>query len=138
MITLDDLRGLTALDTLIKRETERLQILRDRADTHAASFDGLPRSPGAGDRVGNTAAAVVDAQRRLERSINELERQRAEVEAWLGGIRNTRVRLGLTLHFVDGVPWMEVAEAVGGRETEYSIKHACYRYVRGQGGRADE
>ena len=30
--------------------------------------------------------------------------------------------------------WQQVADEIGGKETEYSVKSCCYRYVEGNDG----
>ena len=38
----------------------------------------------------------------------------------------------MILRFIHQKTWQEVANAIGGKETEYSVKHTCYRYVEGR------
>lgn len=45
---------------------------------------------------------------------------------------NVRMHMILTLRFIQQKPWQEIADYIGGKETEYSVKQACYRYVEGR------
>lgn len=52
------------------------------------------------------------------------------IELWLQGIADSRTRLIFTYRFVDCLTWNEVADKIGGNNTDDSVKKICYRYLK--------
>ena len=131
-MTLHQLAKLRGLDALIQHEKERLEAMQDSAySARSQRLDGMPR-PGVGwhsDRTGDSAAGIVDESAKLRQQIAELERLRAELTDWIDRIKIPRIRLAILLKFCDGCTWQEVADKIGGTETEYAIAHAVRRYI---------
>ncbi len=129
------LQKLRGLDALIQHEKERLESMQDSAySARSQRLDGMPR-PGVGwhsDRTGDDASSLVDEKAKLQKQIKELEQLRTEITDWIDRIRNPRIKLALLLRFVDGCTWQEVADKIGGTETEYAIAHAVRRFVEGR------
>lgn len=62
----------------------------------------------------------------LEEEILELLKQ---VEEFVSGIDDSRMRRIITLRFVDNLSWNEVADRIGGGNTEGSVKMAFQRFM---------
>ena len=131
-MTLRDLKELAGLERLTEKERERLQTLRDSLDLKAQVISDMPRGGGARDRIGEGVPRLVDEARKLEENVREYERRISEAREYIEGINDPRMKLIVKMRFLDGASWQDVADYLGGRETEYSVKHACYRYVEGR------
>ena len=131
-MTVKELSELAYLEGLIAHEKERLQDLRDQADVKAQVISGMPHGTGAKDRIGEIVPKIADAERELLTNIEEYSQKRERLLRYINRVSNARMKMILILRFVDQKKWMEVAEIIGGKETEYSVKHACYRYVEGR------
>lgn len=57
-------------------------------------------------------------------------RERAKLEKWIAGITDSMTRQVFTLRFVQDLTWVQVAMAVGGGNTEDSVRMLAKRYVR--------
>ena len=62
----------------------------------------------------------------LEEEILESLKQ---VEVFVSGIDDSRMRRIITLRFVDNLSWNEVADRIGGGNTEGSVKMAFQRFM---------
>ena len=128
-MTLQDLSQLYYLDKQIQRDEERLEQMRARLTNISPKLSGMPGKPGASDKVGDGVAEIVDLARQIEEERAGFEKEKAKLEAYLRGIEDTQIRLIFILRFVDLKTWAEVAEAIGGNNTEESVKKVCYRYL---------
>lgn len=131
-MTVKELSELHYLDGMIKHETERLEELRDAADVKAQVITGMPTAHGAHDRIGEVIPRIVDMQREIEENIKSYRERRERILKFIHSAPQVRLRLIMALRFIDQRSWQEVADEIGGKETEYSVKQACYRYVEGK------
>ena len=129
-MTLQDLSQLYYLDKQIQRDEERLEQMRARLTNISPKLSGMPGKPGASDKVVDGVAEIVDLARQIEEERAGFEKEKAKLEAYLRGIEDTQIRLIFILRFVDLKTWAEVAEAIGGNNTEESVKKVCYRYLK--------
>jgi hypothetical protein len=131
-MTIRELSQLYYLDKLIQRDEERLEQMRARLTNISPKLSGMPGQPGVSDKVGESVAEIVDLARQIEEERVRFEIEKARLENYLRCIEDTQTRLIFILRFVDLKSWEEVAAAVGGNNTEGSVKQACYRYLKEQ------
>ncbi len=131
-MTVQELQQLFYLQRMIDREKDRLDDLRSAVGLKSPAFSDMPKAPGAHDKIGQLVPAIVDQEREIEETIHEYEKTVEKLQSYIRHVPNARIKLILTLRFLDQKPWQEVADIIGGRETEYSVKQACYRYVDGK------
>ena len=129
-MTLEDLQGYRALEILIKREKERLEDLRESADVRSARLDGMPRTPGVPDRIGHLVPEIIDQEKEIAECLQLYYQKKREIEQFINNIPNMRLRLIYQLRFIDDMAWQQIADEIGGKETEYSVKSAAYRYLK--------
>ena len=128
-MTVKELGQLYYLEGLIEREKERLQELRDAADVKAQIITDMPHGSGAKDKLGELVPRIVDTEAELNENIERYMRQKERLLRYINRVPNARMKMILILRFIDQKQWKEVADIIGGKETEYSVKAACYRYV---------
>ena len=64
----------------------------------------------------------------------ELLALREDVERFLAMLRDPHMAMLLWLRYVKGLPWRRVADKMGGRNTENSLKQAAHRFLEKIGG----
>ena len=128
-MTIRELEKLKYLDTLISTTTNRILALEERLDVGAQVLTDMPKKPGAKDAIGDTVPEIVDRKANLLRMVKRYEDEKQRIEAYIDGIEDYQIRLILTLRFVHFMTWAEVAGAIGGNNTEDSVKKACYRFI---------
>jgi len=131
-VTVQELQQLFYLSRMIECETQRLDALRDAVSLKSPVLSDMPRAPGVRDKIGDMVPEIVDQEAQLRESIDRYRATRDRLLRYIDSVPNVRIKLILTLRFIQQLPWMKVAERIGGKETEYSVKHACYRYVEGR------
>lgn len=130
-MTIQELQQLFYLGKLIEREQERLEALRSAVSLGSSMLSDIPKAPGARDKLGEIVPEIVDQEAEITRSLQLYTETRDRLMAYINRAPNARIKMILILRYIDQKPWQEVAEIIGGKETEYSVKHAAYRYVEG-------
>lgn len=128
-MTVDELSQLAYLDRLIERETGKLLDLEEAADIRSPILSAMPKTPGAVDKLGKLVPAIADKRAEVEKKVAAYRELKERLTDFIDHVPNARIRLIFQLRFLDQMTWQDVAEYIGGKETEYSVKHACYRYL---------
>lgn len=130
-MTLRELSQLYWLTREIENERNRLRELESRALGIGSSVgDGMPGGSEPGRRTEQYAAAIADCKRVIEENLIRREKERAKLERYIDGIDDSLTREIYRLRFIDGLSWAKVAAAIGGANTEDSVRMACYRRLK--------
>lgn len=99
------------LDVRIDSGFERIMQLRALAERRSAAY-GRERVSGSPpmDAKGDIVARIVDAERELDAQIDRLVNLKREIEGRVNGLSDERFRVVLTLRYLNGLPWEEIAE----------------------------
>ena len=89
----------------------------------------MPKAPGASDKLGDTVPKIVDQEAEIRKNIRIYSQTKEKLLKYINGVPFVRIKMIMILRFIDQKPWQEVAEEIGGKETEYSVKKAVYRYL---------
>ena len=68
-------------------------------------------------------------QRKLKRRIGELMDAVEEAEEHIQSVDDSLTRQILSLRYVNGLPWEQVAACIGGGNTADSVRMACDRFL---------
>ena len=131
-MTVQELQQLFYLNRLIDHEKERLEELRSTLALQSPALTDMPKAPGARDKIGDIVPAIVDQAAEIENALLEYQIQRERLQRYIDSIPFPKIKLIMILRFLHQKTWQEVADMIGGKETEYSVKHTCYRYVEGR------
>lgn len=131
-MTVQELQQLSYLNRLIEHERERLEDLRSALSLKSPALTDMPKAPGTKDKIGAVVPDIIDQEAEIERNLQTWAAARNRLKDYIDHVPNARIKLILILRFLDQKTWQEVADIIGGRETEYSVKQACYRYVDGR------
>lgn len=128
-MTLDVLNAHLDLVTQLNTAREMLQSMRDSV-LRASNYDGMPHATGASDKVGALAIKLAEQQETVVRYERNVKKSEAEIKAYIDTITDNRTNLIFYLRFICGYGWQEVAEVIGGKNTEDSVRMVCYRYLQ--------
>lgn len=129
-MTLIELNRYFELVSNLARTKELLENLRAAAYPGGQVLTGMPHAPGVRDKIGDLAAEIADLDIRRQYIEQEIKSQKSKVEKFVATIDDYYLRTIFRLRFERGLSWKEVANIIGGRNSEESVKSACYRYLR--------
>lgn len=129
-MTLMELNRYFELVSNLARTKELLDNLRAAAYPASPALTGMPHAPGVKDKIGDLAAEIADLDIRRQYIEKEIGEQKTKVEKFVDTIDDYYLRTIFRLRFERGLAWKEVATIVGGRNSEESVKSACYRYLK--------
>lgn len=131
-MTLQALSQHLKLRERLSQAEQTLLSLEDAASPGAQRLTGMPHSPGVKDKVGDLAVEIADMKERIRYLREAVADEEQAVQAFIDAIDNEQLRMSFRLHFMRCCTWGEVALVIGGRNTEYGVKSACYRYLDSQ------
>ena len=67
-------------------------------------------------------ATLVNLELELTETLNQ-------VEEFIAGVEDSRIRRIITLRFIENLSWNKVADRIGGGNTEDSVKKSFYRFM---------
>ena len=95
-------------------EIARLRMWATRLSP-TALFD---KNGGVSDRVGRTAAKIVDLERKIDAEIDEVAELRDEIMQTIGKVEDVNARMLLEMRYINGWSWRKIANKMN-----YSEKH---------------
>lgn len=131
-MTLSDLNLHLDMVTQLANARDRLQSMRESV-MRAQTYDAMPHGTGASDKVGKLAILIVEQEEEVARYEKIVERSEISIKEYIDTIQDNRTKLIFKLRFVCGFSWAEVADVIGGRNTEEAVKSVCYRYLQVDG-----
>lgn len=128
-MTIKELSQLYHLNWEIEQEKVRLQELTAAATDISAKISGLPHVGGLSDKTA-IAAQIADSKAIIEAKIALSVVEYNRLNRYINSVEDSLTRQILSLRFVNGLSWNQVAMSVGGGNTEGSVKQICYRFVK--------
>ena len=131
-MTLADLNSHLDLVIELKKARAMLASMQGRV-LGAQQLDGMPHGQGAARSTENLSILLeteIDNVNRLEHVVERSER---EIRKWIDEIPDSRTRIIFNLRYLCGMGWQQVAEVIGGKNTENAVKSQCYRYLQSKG-----
>lgn len=122
-MTLQDLRQFRSIRAESKRISRRLHELRlDMATAQDAEH----------------TKAMSELYKELESLHKKQVAAELEIMRRVASIEDARARLSIEMHYIDGRSWNEVADAIGGGNTEDGCRMYVTRYVEKSFGKFDK
>jgi DNA-directed RNA polymerase specialized sigma24 family protein len=115
------LKRYRTLNAYIDCKLEEVAQLRELSTriSPTAMFD---RNGNVSDKVGHTAAKIVDLEREIDREVDELVEMRKEIEETISMIEDIDIRTVLEYRYINGFSWRRIAYTM-----HYSEDHVtCY------------
>lgn len=127
-MTIKELSQLYYLNREIEREQLRIRELEDAATNTAAKITGLPHT---GSISNNTAIAaqIADCRTIVEAKQRAAVAEYNRLMRYIAGIDDSLMRQIISLRYINGLEWRQVAEHIGGNNTEDSVRKAVNRFL---------
>ncbi|MBQ7411932.1 MAG: hypothetical protein IJW10_03390 [Clostridia bacterium] len=122
-MTLDTLKRLHALNKEIEYEKSRLYSFRKRSDHLGIAGIGSIRKS---DYANEIKALEVE----ISAHLNECLALYKEIMDFINAIPDPLLRLALSLKYINGLDWEQVAVHIGGGNSPDAIRKCCERYLK--------
>ena len=129
-MTLKELSQLYYLNREIELDQRRLEELRAKAESPTGGLSGMPRSPRIESQLERYVADMVDLEVIIHAKRQQCIHERNRLERYINDIDDSLTRMIFTLRFVNGLPWMQVAEHLGLEATDAYVRNICYKYLK--------
>lgn len=127
---------LFVLPKMIEQKQREIQRIMDRLTSISPNLSGMPHGGGVHDKLGEGVPDLVDKKRELEEIRRGYEQEEARLNGWIDGIEDLQIQLIFSLRFKERMSWNEVADTVGGNNSEDSVRMTVNRYLE-KGEKAD-
>ena len=104
-----------------------LQNLKRSVGPGTQALTGMPHAPGVKDKVGDLATEIAYMERRVAALQAKVDDQAVEVRNFIAGVQDDQMKIILSLRYIRGLTWIEVALVLGGRNTGISCRGAKYQ-----------
>lgn len=105
-----------------------LQNLKRSVGPGTQALTGMPHAPGVKDKVGDLATEITYMERRVAALQAKVDDQAVEVRNFIAGVQDDQMKIILSLRYIRGLTWIEVALVLGGRNTGSGVKSAVRRF----------
>lgn len=105
-----------------------LQNLRRSVGPGTQALTGMPHAPGVKDKVGDLATEITYMERRVAALQAKVDDQAVEVRNFIAGVQDDQMKIILSLRYIRGLTWIEVALVLGGRNTGSGVRSAVWRF----------
>ena len=113
----------------IEQKQREIQRIWERLTSISPSLSGMPHGGGVNDKIGEGVAELVDKKRELEAEKRGLEAEEKAINAWIDKVEDIQINLILSLRFREKMSWGQVADKIGGINTDDSCRKMIDRYL---------
>lgn len=128
-MTVKEMSQLYYLNREIEHLQRQLEELECLAEGTTQMITGMPHGSGTSDKVGRYAVRIADLRSMIDnrkaRCWDELNR----LNAYIDGVEDSLTRQILTLRYVNGLSWQQVADSVGGGISSDGVRKIQQRYL---------
>lgn len=130
MVTLEDLSEYKILKREIEDLRRRITKYEKVADVVTGSSPEPPYTPRSIKITGCDYCGSKRLYKKYLRKIKQLVNKAEEIEDYISTIEDSLIRQIIRLRFLDGLNWRDVAQRIGGGNTEGSIMMAFKRFYQ--------
>ena len=129
-MNINELNNLRYINKEIKLLQERIAELETEAARVTPILTGLPGKGSGGDRIGAVVEQIIEEKEKLEAALQQRQEERRKAMRFINSIADSQLRTIFVLRFVAGKSWNEVADYIGGGNTESSVRMKVFRYLQ--------
>ena len=129
VVTLETLNDHLFILQQLQAAEERLYHMR-AVILGAQTYEGMPHGTGVYDKVSALAIAIANQEAEVHKLRKAVNESRQKIEPFVSHIPDNRCKVIFDLRFLCGLPWEEVAAAMGGKNTSDTVRMAAYRYLQ--------
>ncbi len=130
-MTLEELNSYNTLKACIEHCRDKIREINGRT-VSSPQFDtsGISNNPSGRNPTEEKYISAIAQKDELERLIDSSTTKIKRIERYISNIRDLRTRLIFEMHVYGSKQFFIIAMKLGGRNSEESVKHLFYRYLR--------
>ena len=129
-MTVRELSKLYYIKKLIDRDSLHLAELEARLQPGGMNMSSMPRSASHKNMIEELIPLIINMKDKIKSEREEYVREQVKLEEYIMSVEDYHMRLILSYRFVDMMTWQQIAQCIGGNNTEDGIKKSCYRFLK--------
>lgn len=118
-MTKKELSQLYWLNREIEEEKRKLRELEAASTSGTAKITGLPHVSGAHDKIGDMAILIAEQRDLIDLKVRQSAIEYNRLNRYIAGVEDAQMRMILSLRYVNGLSWQQVAFAIGETDEQY-------------------
>ena len=114
-----ELSQLYYLNREIEEQQRRLQELEALATSCTSHITGMPKAQGVVDRLAGYVAEIADLRSLIDLNIKKCFFELNRLNRFINGIEDSQMRLILSLRYINGLSWQQIAFSIGEYDEQY-------------------
>ncbi len=127
-MTKKELSQLYWLNREIEEQQRRLDELECLATSCTSNITGMPKSQGVIDKISKYVAEIGDLKSLLDLNIKKCFYELNRINRYIESVEDSQMRMILSLRYVNGLSWQQIAVSIGGNTSE-SVRKAHDRFL---------
>lgn len=128
-MTKKELSQLYWLNREIEEEKRKLAELTAAASGGVQNITGLPHV-GGGDKTGNLAILIAEQRDLIELKVKQSVIEYNRLNRYIASVEDAQMRMILSLRYVNGLSWQQVADGIGGNNTADGVRKSHDRFLK--------
>ena len=128
-MTKKELSQLYWLNREIEEQQRRLCELESLATSCTSRITGMPNSKHLMDKLGAYAAEIADLRGLLDLNIKKCFYELNRLNRYINTIEDSQLRMVLSLRYVNGLSWNQVALSIGGGNSVSGVRMMVDRFL---------
>lgn len=124
-----ELSQLYYLNREIEEQHRRLEELESLATSCTTQITGMPRVNGWSDKIGRYSAEIADLRCLLDLNLKKCFFELNRLNRYIQNVEDSEMRMILSLRYVNGFSWDQVAESISSCITGESVRKAHERFL---------
>ena len=126
-MTKRELEKIRNLNGVIKIYQKELDMLRCKSLVKGQIITDMPFGSGTSDKTADTAIEIAEYNRMIDGTLAEMQINRRKIMTYIDGIDDNLLKQIYYYWCICVMSWNEVANTIGGRNSEDSVKKIYYR-----------
>jgi len=129
-MTKKELSQLYYLKREIEEQQRRLAELETVSTSCTETIMGLPKVNNISDKLAEYAVEMADLKALLDINLKKCFHELNQLNRYLQSVEDCQMRMILSLRYINGYNWRQIAFSIGGGNTEDGVRQMAHRFVK--------
>jgi len=128
-MTKKELSQLYWLNREIEEQQQRLAELEALATNCTSRITGMPSGRGVNDKLAGYVAEIADLRGLIDLNLKKCFYELNRLTRYINSVEDSQIRQILSLRYINGLSWVQIAFALGGGNTADGVRMAHKRFL---------